>query len=103
MMLWFTVELSDEAIQCNEHVRLQENFERAWGLSGAPEEAAMYSGLGDGNTNKLYFSPGTESFFRHVLDACGAKPCDPPTVDEAGLLVGHDSARFALATSTANS
>ena len=93
------IELSDEAILCNEHVRLQENFERLWDLSGSPEEAAKNSGLGAGNTKKLYFSPDTESFFRHILDACGAKPCDPPTVDEAGLLVGHDSARFALAGS----
>ncbi|MFC7516415.1 hypothetical protein ACFQUU_15475 [Herbaspirillum sp. GCM10030257] len=101
--MWFMIELSDEAILCNEHVRLQENFERLWDLSDSPEEGAMFSGLGVGNASKLYFSPGTESFFRHVLDACGAKPCDPPTADEAGLLVGHDSARFALSGSKAES
>lgn len=68
---------------------IQDSFEAAFIVTGAPERAAMYFSSEPGGPVTLYFSPGASAIFSG--GDWGAQPCARPRW--AGLLVGHDSAR----------
>jgi len=96
MSVWSSINLGDAMLADEEKGRIEESFRSAFAEARGPKEMALFvRHESEGRLHcevKLYFSPACLVVARQV----GALPCDPPSPDGLGLLVGSKDAWRAL-------
>jgi hypothetical protein len=84
----------------NSSARIGNEYEQILISNGFPKEAALFAsdnlGGGADEFHYVYFSPGAARIAGALLSKLGAAPCDKPSANTVGLLVGHDSDRELL-------
>ena len=93
-MSWYKIILSVEQVSNGKHKKIQDEFGDIFMRAGGPKGVALFSSnFLPGDTLEIYFSPEASQLSKHLIDAYSGVPCDVPTRKDAGLLVGHDSAK----------
>jgi hypothetical protein len=96
MRVWCSKSLGDPMLADEEKSRIGESFRSAFEDAGAPNEMALFiRHESEGRLHcevKIYFSPAALDVGRRV----GATPCEPPSADGLGLLIGSEDAWLVL-------
>jgi hypothetical protein len=92
-MTWYKVEMSLEQVANGEHIVLQNQFEGLFMAARGPKDMALFGSAFDSSEQiHLYFSPGSISHAKALIDSYGGSPCDKPSDKRLALLVGHADA-----------
>jgi hypothetical protein len=96
MSTWSSKNLGDALLADGERSRIEDSFRSAFAEAGSPNEMALFiRHESEGRLHcevKLYLSPASLVMARQI----GATPCEPPSSDGLGLLVGSEDAWHAL-------
>jgi len=85
MEQWHSKALGDGTAALAPSMRIQELFLPMFAASGQPLRMAVFSRYDlESNVVTVYFSPTAS----RLAELFGAKPCDKPTSERIGLLVG---------------
>ncbi len=95
-MNWMKVAMTVDDIKFCKHMSLQDEFEKAFMLTMAPQDAAMFQNDSSFGEYGYYFSPGAAAIFSVQLEIWNAIKCESPPSEETSLLVGHSDARDIL-------
>lgn len=90
-MPWYKITLTVEQIVSREHARLQDEFEKLFTSAcvAGVYDMALFSDYKFMKTQNYYFSPSSYRFARHLIELYNGIPCEEPSPDIAGSLVGE--------------
>jgi len=95
-MKWHKVAMLVEQVVNGEHMRLQDEFAVIFMAVGGPKDMALFSGIVSKEGLDIYFSPGSISHTKALINTYGGIPCEKPLDKNLALLVGHSDARDRL-------
>jgi hypothetical protein len=91
-MSWFKVYLTYGQAASNEHIELQEDFNKLYIENQTPEGMALFSGRYELNNNQaffpFYFSPASVQFAKTLISLYSGTSCEQPEKKYLKLLVG---------------
>jgi hypothetical protein len=91
-MSWFKVYLTYGQAASNEHIELQEDFNKLYIENQTPEGMALFSGRYELNNNQaffpFYFSPASVQFAKTLISLYSGARCEQPEKKYLKLLVG---------------
>lgn len=90
-MTWYKVTMSVEQVANGKHMTLQDQFTSIFMAVGAPKDMALFSGMLSNKGLDIYFSPGSVSYAKGLIDSYSGTPCDKPD-KKLPLLVGRSNA-----------
>ena len=97
-MKWYKVKMSADEVTAKGIVKLQDKFMKLFLGARKQEDMALFSSLSlrsedaeDGGV-EIYFSPGSVSYAKELIDSYNGQPCEKPTKGKVGLLVGVSNA-----------
>jgi len=96
-MGWYKIELSAHQMANNETAKLQSSFDNHWKALGHPKGFALFRSKRSGDTVIIYISPLAASECELLIRSYNGSFCDPPSSDEAGLLLGFEDDKALLA------
>ena len=96
MSSWFHKNLGDAMMAFEPLAHIEALFESAYRAASRPKEAAVFvRHVSEGSLHcqvEVYFSPASAVLAKKI----GADPCDPPSTDGLGLLIGSEHSWSAL-------